>query len=392
MLGNGSSWSFKHQNGSFPDFTDGRNSANFMNYKTGPDFNLHASTSNLAPAQSYCQDNTPGKSPLLKFESLRNSATQIDCLSSNTYASPSSLAYSAILKENTPSKDAWYSEISDISNDQFQDHYGLAQFHDDLPRGRIREEHFQTRQEYGDMWNINYEEDGTWASEPHPASSETISPKVLTLNFPSAPVSSCGSSNDHKLSLSDLSTVASSEDDDLSAHEKLMLEKPVPFRPRQNIPNSISISQRIVPVLAGNDHNITGTSSENRQLDTESNTQQTKAATSRNNEKRHPPVTQPSRSMVAHKRIEPKPVDPLTQQSFAKAPHTAKMTHQRDAKDTFLVQSKLAGMSYKDIRKQGGFTEAESTLRGRFRTLTKAKSARVRKPEWSNNDVSNFGV
>jgi hypothetical protein len=62
--------------------------------------------------------------------------------------------------------------------------------------------------------------------------------------------------------------------------------------------------------------------------------------------------------------------------------------HHRDAKDDFLVRSKLAGMSYKEIRRQGKFSEAESTLRGRFRTLTKHKAARVRKPEWDDNDVS----
>ena len=45
-------------------------------------------------------------------------------------------------------------------------------------------------------------------------------------------------------------------------------------------------------------------------------------------------------------------------------------------------------MSYKDIRREGGFTEAESTLRGRYRTLTKDKAERVRKPEWEDNDVS----
>lgn len=66
-------------------------------------------------------------------------------------------------------------------------------------------------------------------------------------------------------------------------------------------------------------------------------------------------------------------------------------TPPRSEKDEFLVKSKLAGMTYKDIRKKGGFTEAESTLRGRFRTLTKPKEARVRKPEFQEIDVSLFG-
>ncbi|KAK1765612.1 hypothetical protein QBC33DRAFT_454478, partial [Phialemonium atrogriseum] len=56
-------------------------------------------------------------------------------------------------------------------------------------------------------------------------------------------------------------------------------------------------------------------------------------------------------------------------------------------RDDFLVRNKLAGMTYKEIRRKGGFAEAESTLRGRFRTLTKHKDARVRKPEWADDDL-----
>lgn len=63
-------------------------------------------------------------------------------------------------------------------------------------------------------------------------------------------------------------------------------------------------------------------------------------------------------------------------------------TQALSVKDDFLIKSKLAGMTYKEIRRKGGFTEAESTLRGRFRTLTKHKEARVRKPEWADIDVS----
>lgn len=61
---------------------------------------------------------------------------------------------------------------------------------------------------------------------------------------------------------------------------------------------------------------------------------------------------------------------------------------QRDtSKDAFLVQSKFAGMSYKQIKEKGQFKEAEATLRGRFRALTKRKEYRVRKPEWQERDV-----
>lgn len=61
---------------------------------------------------------------------------------------------------------------------------------------------------------------------------------------------------------------------------------------------------------------------------------------------------------------------------------------QRSKQDEYLVQAKQKGMTYKDIKREGNFKEAESTLRGRYRTLTKPKTARVRKPEWKPSDVS----
>ncbi|KAE8349376.1 hypothetical protein BDV28DRAFT_160540 [Aspergillus coremiiformis] len=59
-----------------------------------------------------------------------------------------------------------------------------------------------------------------------------------------------------------------------------------------------------------------------------------------------------------------------------------------DGRDAFLVECKRQGLSYKDIKRIGGFKEAESTLRGRFRTLTKSKEQRVRKPQWQEKDIS----
>lgn len=61
--------------------------------------------------------------------------------------------------------------------------------------------------------------------------------------------------------------------------------------------------------------------------------------------------------------------------------------HFSQARNEFLVTCKKRGYSYKDIKRLGGFKEAESTLRGRYRTLTKSKEQRVRKPKWLDNDV-----
>lgn len=57
------------------------------------------------------------------------------------------------------------------------------------------------------------------------------------------------------------------------------------------------------------------------------------------------------------------------------------------SKDRLLVDLKRQGHSYKDIKVMGNFEEAESTLRGRYRTLTKPKEQRVRKPEWGDREV-----
>lgn len=60
----------------------------------------------------------------------------------------------------------------------------------------------------------------------------------------------------------------------------------------------------------------------------------------------------------------------------------------REAQNRFLVTARRAGKPYKEIRALGNFREAESTLRGRFRDLTKRKNERVRKPVWTRRDVS----
>ena len=67
-----------------------------------------------------------------------------------------------------------------------------------------------------------------------------------------------------------------------------------------------------------------------------------------------------------------------------------KSSQRKDVKDALLIEWKEQGMSYKDIKAQGGFAEAESTLRGRYRTLTKPKEERVRRPEWGERDVSSL--
>ncbi|KAJ5660375.1 hypothetical protein N7507_006826 [Penicillium longicatenatum] len=82
--------------------------------------------------------------------------------------------------------------------------------------------------------------------------------------------------------------------------------------------------------------------------------------------------------------IQPQPQPQIQSQ----APNTLKATlHYTDTRNAFLIDCKRRGLSYKEIKRVGGFKEAESTLRGRFRTLTKSKDQRVRKPKWLERDV-----
>ncbi|KAF8539514.1 hypothetical protein BDD12DRAFT_837429 [Trichophaea hybrida] len=58
--------------------------------------------------------------------------------------------------------------------------------------------------------------------------------------------------------------------------------------------------------------------------------------------------------------------------------------------DRMLVYYRKQGLSYKTIKTKLNLEEAESTLRGRYRTLTKPKNERLRKPMWSEEDVRLF--
>ena len=59
----------------------------------------------------------------------------------------------------------------------------------------------------------------------------------------------------------------------------------------------------------------------------------------------------------------------------------------RERRDQYLLDRREEGYTYKDIKVMGNFSEAESTLRGRVRVLTKDRSERVRRPVWTEGDV-----
>ncbi|KAI1854659.1 hypothetical protein JX266_000777 [Neoarthrinium moseri] len=190
----------------------------------------------------------------------------------------------------------------------------------------------------------------------------TVSPKVLRINPSPAPTSSSESvhaalysASDSQLSSSSsfdqsyLPTVPTSSSKRLNAKGR----KQLPDKPRKS-------SNTDVPAPS---------------------------ARSRGSSRQNQPAEQ--QALTCHPKslaeIKPKPArSAVVESPAAELPPQA---IERNKKDKFLVDSKLAGMTYKEIRRKGGFTEAESTLRGRFRTLTKNKEARVRKPEWTDTDI-----
>lgn len=56
--------------------------------------------------------------------------------------------------------------------------------------------------------------------------------------------------------------------------------------------------------------------------------------------------------------------------------------------DDLLLEWRAQGVTYKEIMKRGDWGLSESTLRGRYRTLTKDKRLRPRKPAWDDAAVS----
>lgn len=93
----------------------------------------------------------------------------------------------------------------------------------------------------------------------------------------------------------------------------------------------------------------------------------------------------PSSSLgVSHRSLRLRPV-PKAIPSSSKASQALKEPTKED--DILLLRWRSQGISYKTIKERLGIDEAESTLRGRLRTLTKPKNERVRRPQWMEKDV-----
>jgi hypothetical protein len=387
MLGNDySQWS------SFAQFSSMQHGLKSTPYETSneADLTLFASPISLTRSQSQYQDTpTSGVDDILKVDRTSSTTVYSNYSLPSTSADPLSLACQVPNASEAPTKNTWWAEYSQNNKEQCQGIYRMAVSQDGLPRMHNHPQQL----EWNDYWHIRGDS----------TNQITISPRALALNIPSAPLSSCGSSQGGAFSLSDSNTSSSSGDDhsEFSGTEILSVvepQKPI-RRPRQILPDGISVSQRRVPVVPSNGI-VASKSRKKRTLKTKSGTNNSEESNqihldtilNRKSISLWDGESAPQK-VILPKRIEPKPADssipqpsPASSQPSQSAVMVEGMQY-RDAKDDFLVRSKLAGMSYKDIRRQGNFVEAESTLRGRFRTLTKHKTARVRKPEWGENDV-----
>jgi hypothetical protein len=402
MLGNDyAQWSLGRGRGSFAEFSSGRSGVKELSYQSSTsndsndlDFTPLTSILSLAPPRWSYQENSLTAGERLIVDKTSPGTVYSSYSTTNTSVDPLSLVgFKVGFKVpdgSTEKKYTWSPDNSLGHTDQYQNAYGLPVTNHGLPRMQN-----EPQQQYCDLWNGRCGQTNTWATQP--VATSTISPKALTLNVSSAPLSSSGSSQGTILSLSASNTVSSVGEDlsDISGPETLTVVEPVPIRrPRQILPDSMPSSRRIVPVLPSNDF-PPSKNTKKRPMKTKSGSNPRTKTTPLLSSKAMTQSSSHSTESIAQKssvpkRIQLKPTKSVVHQSWMGSPQsaaTAQAVHHRDEKDDFLIKSKLAGLSYKDIRRQGKFTEAESTLRGRFRTLTKHKTARVRKPEWNDNDV-----
>ena len=378
MLGNDyAQWSLGRGRGSFAEFSKTPNVSKEFRYQSSGDMKATSFASNSTVPTSVSSYTTMAPVPIgdsFSIDRTSPSTAYSSYSSTNTSVEPNNLMTLETLTMNPDlRKNDWWQNVPRNCVDQFHTDFDAMVVHDGLPR-------YQTPQ--SNPWNMG----------PSPCSSQlmssyTVSPKdVLTLDVPLA-MSTSGSSQGTVPDSSDSSTGYSSRDNtaDYSGSERMSVAEQPNRRSRHLLPTEPEVAQRHVSASSSND----AQSKHSRKSPPK--TKSFTKSTSELDDSYSPPSSKKhsvsALKLLSPKKIEPKPSKMTVKNSPKPAPAEEGM-HHRSEKDNFLINSKLAGMSYKEIRRKGRFTEAESTLRGRFRTLTKHKTARVRKPEWDDNDVS----
>lgn len=401
MLGDDNSGSRGCRNGSFAEFVNTRNGLKGFSSLSSTDSELtpYASALTLGPQQTLYQGESSGVAECLDANGASPSTVYSSYSSSGPSVDPLTLGCASMsTSPDIPVKGSWWPETSGSNKEHYQNFRGPASHH-----GLSLNSSQYHSQRYGEIQGADT---NTWTSSNPPAASATVSPTALTLHMQhSVSQSSSGSSQPLQqflISPSLTSSSSSTSEDasfDYSNFEtpealNVIVSKAAFHRPRQILPDSIPVHRRIAPAPSNNISSENATARK-RSLRSSDNCRHVKASSRPSSKDRSFTKSaklneQVTSQLSVPKRIEPKPTSSPTEQSWAsdtQSNEVVQAMHHRDSKDEFLVKSKLAGMPYKEIRRQGNFSEAESTLRGRFRTLTKHKTQRVRKPEWSDNDV-----
>jgi hypothetical protein len=377
-----SQWNYGQGRGSFSELSSLQNG--LKEYRYQPSIEANLMSFSAMPSPSLVQSSYLEEESILGGGANMEKHSTADVYNGRVISAASMdqqyLDQYDIANRQSATRSMWWPQAIRASNNRLHT-YEITTGHNDLPRYQVNQ---QMQEDLSDSWNMGTSTSNSWSPQAN-LTSNTISPEVLSLNLLTTPLSMSESSPGSGLQISDTDSSACSEDDgsDCSSPASPAALEPQ-RRPRQILPDSRQ-----------NLHVSSDTSGSSRSP-RERPAKLTAASGGKTRQKkRGSPSTNFTSSETApstiHKRIEPKPIDPAQQNwssELLSSSTAAKASHVRDAKDDFLVQSKLAGMSYKEIRRKGKFTEAESTLRGRFRTLTKHKAARVRKPEWNDNDVS----
>lgn len=383
MLGNGySQMCLGRGRGSFAEFSSVRNALKNLNYQPQVDPGSSSFISSSAlPQSTYAEEASTFNN------SMSISSTSPNTVYSNYSPSHSSADYNKIGSTDSRNSDVsstkahcWQGDLRGTKG--FQNTYVLPVGNDGLPRC--------PPQQYTDAWGSASGSASAWD-----LAANTISPKMLALNVSSASLLSSTSSQDSVLALSDSSAAMTVHDLGVRVPEHLQIVEPQPRRHRHVLPDCAPTSRRIVSAVPGNDF-PPSRNAKKRPMKVakipiytrrKSSPPVRSTLTTFYSPSPSPQLSEPCspRSVATPKRIES---NPLRTAISSRIKSGAQLLRDREAQDEFLVKSKLAGMSYRDIRQQGSFTEAESTLRGRFRALTKDKTQRVRKPEWEDNDVS----
>ncbi|KAF7930056.1 hypothetical protein EAE99_004249 [Botrytis elliptica] len=343
----------------------------FQNCRTSTPFSMaHGSFSGNASTTDRFNNDTIA--PSVDYDDLHKSNT--DRLESHESLASGFVTHDGILG------DWWSTENGNLMN-KINDHpsgmvasYDIPIFPDGLPRPQ--NEHLENFEE---SWNDGWVTESEWP--PAPFVPSTIKPRTLNLSpsFTSTASTTTRASSQASAFSPESNAVTSTSD---------YTPSPAPAEGQSKDHTPQSRSRHMLPSSRPIRNHIPDRFDEYE------------TATNRLVENRHPSASTPIHAIQnsrSHRTIKneldikhcnvmltPKN-DFLDGKSSSTIGNTPLLT--RSEQNNFLIRSRQAGMSYKAIRSNGNFTAAESTLRGRFRTLTKDKKDRVRQPKWTEDDI-----